>query len=59
MNGEGIPCSRTTVVEGAVTKPDTMGTRDQENGMSEGVSSGYCCCFGQCRGENFLVHLRI
>ena len=28
MNEEGIPCSGTTDVEGAVTKPDTVGPRD-------------------------------
>ena len=34
MNGEGIPRSRTIDVEAAVTKPDTMGPRDQEHGMT-------------------------
>ena len=34
MNGEGIPCSRTTDVEGEVTKPDTVGPRDQVHGMT-------------------------
>ena len=34
MDGEGIPCSRTTDVEGAVTKHDTVGPRDQEHGMT-------------------------
>ena len=35
-NGEGIPCCRTADVEGAVTKPDAMGLRDQEHDERRG-----------------------
>ena len=49
MNGEGISCSRTTDIEGAVTKPD-MDTIKSEDIVED--SSGYCC-FSQCKGVIF------
>ena len=35
MNGEDITCSRTTDVEGAVTKPDTVGPETWDDMKSE------------------------